>query len=333
LTENYLNSKKKKYYWKSHFFGLLFCFIIGIYTFTKYTPENNAKYICLTFSILSLIISFFILLNLFSIKNYSVAKNKLIQSSFLKKEKKVYALDEIESWTEKQLKGKVDKWEELLLHFKNGKTIKISSDYFENYLEIKNEVTKDKIRNTEREELIKKKSEQMLAIFFLIIGLLFFYSAYNALQIEDIKAQDIIVFGDKTSQRIKYIQKKHSSVEIKLERYPKLIFYISGNALKATNRDKLINDINEGDSIFIGIDKGDYRKEVIKVDSLSTTDKYFNNEYISVESVKSKEFDYLELSENNSIRSEDKYWGCFVFSIFGFIFILMSVIGLTKNSE
>jgi hypothetical protein len=283
--------------------------------------------------VLSLIICAFIVLNLFSIKNYSINEKEIIQWSFLRKEKKVYALNEIESWTEKQFKGKFDNWEEMLVYFKNGEKIKISSDYFENYIEIKNELTKNTARNTSREELNKKKSEQRLAILFFIICFLFFYGAYNALQVEDIKSEDLIVFGDKTSKNIKYIQKKHSSVEIKLEKYPEIIFHISGDALKATSRTELIKDIKKGDSIFIGIDKATYRKEIIRVDSLSMTEKYFPNEYISVESVESKEFYYLELSANNLERSENKYISCFVFGLFGFLCIFMSIIGFTKNSE
>ncbi|MWB93370.1 hypothetical protein GON26_03290 [Flavobacterium sp. GA093] len=333
MTQNQLHLKKKEYYWKDHFFGLLFFFSIAIYTFIKYTPDNNAKYLCLIFMILSLIICVFIILNLLSIKNYSITEKELIEWSFLRKEKKVFALNEMESWTEKQLKGKFGNWEQMVLYFKNGEKTKILSDYFENYAELKNVLTKDITRNTEREELNTKKFEKKLAILFLIICFLFFYGAYNALQVEDIKSEDIVVFGDKTSKKIKYIQKKHSSVEIKLEQYPEFIFYISGDALKATSRTALIEDIKKGDSIFIGIDKATYRKEIIRVDSLSTSEKYFPNEYISVESVESKEFHYLELSANNFERSENKYISCFVFALFGFFFILMSIIGFTKKTE
>ena len=333
MTEIYLNSKKKKEYWKYHFLGLCFFLILAIYTFTRYIPENKDKNFCLVFFILSLIISGFILFNLFSIKNYSVTKNKLIQSSFLKKEKKVYLLDNIENWTEKQKKSRSEEWEEIILYFKNGETTKISSEYFENYLEIKNEVTKDKKRNTELEELIEKRTGKKIAIICLIISSLFFYGAYNALQIENIKNRDIIVFGDKTSEEIKFISGKYSSIEIKLETYPGLIFKIQGDALKATNYKNLIKDIKTGDSIFIGIYKTKYRTKLIKVDSLSFTDKYFPNEYVNVESIKTLKNNYLKLTDNNLSKSETKSWLCFVSTICGLFFALCSKHSLTTKSE
>ena len=87
--------------------------IIGIISFTHYTPENHAKNICLIIIIISLIVIFFILLNLLIIKDYSIQNNKLIESSILKI--KVYDTNLIKDWTEKQYKGKFDNWEELTL--------------------------------------------------------------------------------------------------------------------------------------------------------------------------------------------------------------------------
>ncbi len=329
-----MNSKKKKGYWKSHFLGLLFCLIIAIYTFIKYTPNNNAKNFCLIFFILSLIASGFILLNLFSIKNFTVTKNKLIQWSFLRSEKKVYELDELESWTEKQLKGKFDTWEEITLYFKSGERIKISSDYFENYFELKNEVTKGKKHDTECEELKERKKEKELAIIFLIISTLLFYGAYNALHVEDIKSKDIIVFGDITSEKIEYVKSKHSHINIRLKKYPELVFRIDNKALEATSVKKIMSDVYIGDSIYLGIDKKDYREKLIRVDSLSISDKYFFNENISIQSIKSKTTNYLTLSDNNFNRLENKSWNCFVFLLLGLIFFSMSMFGFsqTKNS-
>lgn len=333
MTDNYLSSKKKKDYWKSHLFGLLFCLIIAIYTFIKYTPDNNAKNFCLILFILSLIISVFILRNLFSIKNYRVAKNKLIEWSFLRSEKKVYELDQLESWTEKQLKGKFEKWEETILYFKNGERIKISSDYFENYFELKNEITKDKKRDIEREQLTERKAGKALAIIFLIISTLLFYGAYSALHIEDVKSKDVIVVSDITSEKIEYVRGKHSYINIRLKNYPDLVFSISKKILGGDLVKKIISDVNIGDSIYLGIDKNDYREKLIKVDSLSITDKYFFNENIGIQSIKSKTTNYLNLSENNFNRSENKYWDCFIFVIIGLFFFFMSIIGFSQTKN
>ncbi|KAF2328070.1 hypothetical protein [Flavobacterium ginsenosidimutans] len=332
MTENYLITKKKKYYWKDHFFGLLLFLLIAILTFVNYTPKNNAKNLCLILLILSLIIIVLILLNLFSVKNYCFTKNELIESSFIKNKKKVYNLDEIDGWTEKQYKGKFENWEEIIVYFKNGEKTKISSDYFENYFEIKNKIALIKNRDTQKEELIEKRINKKLAIAFFIISLLFFYWAYNALQVEYIKSNDIFVLKDKTSERIKLTRGKHKSIEIKLEMYPDLIFRISGNdAMKATHVEKLIEEIKVGDSIFVGINKSDYKQKLLKVDSLTFGDKYFFNENISVESVRSVKSDYLSLSDNNLSKSENKSWNFGWFFAFGIFFLLMSIFGWNKE--
>lgn len=331
MTENYLYSKKKKYYWKDHFFGSVLFLFIAILSFLNYTPKNNAKNLCLILLILSIIILVSILFNLFSIKNFCFIKNELIKPSSIKN-KKIYNLNEIEGWTKKQYKGKLDNWEEITVYFINGEKTIISSNYFENYFEIKNQIALRKSRDIEREELIEIKRHKKIAIALCTISLLFFYLGYNSLQVKDIKSKEIFILGDKTSEQIKLIRGKHNSVEIKLETYPDLVFRISGNdAMKATYVQELIEEVKAGDSLFVGIDKSDYRRKLIKVDSLTFGDNFFFNENISVESVKSEKSNYLKLSDNNFRRSESKIWNCFIFFLVGLILFSMSIVGMRKS--
>lgn len=333
IKKEILNSKRKKYYYKDHFLGIIFCLIIAIYSFIKYTPENNAKNFCLIFLLLSLTVIILVIFNLLSLKNYILTDNKLIFSSKLKNEKKVFLLDEIESWTEKQYKGKFDNWEELTLYFKNSKRVIISSDYYENYLDMKNEITKNKNRDFEKEKSLVKKTEKKITILLLILSILFFYWAYNSLETKNIKSTDIIILGDKTSENVKYIRRKRSSIEIKLEKYPNLIFQISGKgALNATNVENLIENIEKGDSIFIGIHKSDFKRKIAKTDSLTFGDKYFFNEYVSVESAKSEKDYYLKLSDNNRSKNENNILDFWIFTLFGLLFFSGFRYGL-KNKE
>lgn len=304
--------------------------IIGIISFKHYTPENNAKNICLIFIIISLIVIFIILLNLLIIKDYRIQNNILIESSILKK--KSFDINSIKDWTEKQFKGKFDSWEELTLNFKNSESIIISSDYYKNYYDLKTEITKDKTRNIQKEEDIQKSKEKTLAILFLIVSFLFFYGSYSSLQVKSIKSEEIIVVGDKTSKRIKYNNGKSSSVEIELTNYPDLLFVISGNdAIQATNISKLVEEVNIGDSIYVGINKIDYRKKLIKIDSLSFTEKHFFNERIGVESIKSEKSHYLKLSDNNHRKSENIFWNFGIFALFGLFFFVTSIVGFNKD--
>ncbi|WP_133507211.1 hypothetical protein [Flavobacterium chryseum] len=332
LTDIHLKSKKKTGYWKGHILGILFFLFISIFSLTKYNPENYSTNICLILSIIFLIGTLICTYNLISIKNYCIVNNKLLQVSSFGKTTKSYTINDVESWTEKQYKGKFDKWEMLTLHLTTGKKIKICSDYYANYYEIKNEITKDKKRNLKIEELIEKKINFEVSIIFIIIGILFFIGANNALKVKMINSKDLIVFGDEILN-IKYIRKKHNSISIKLKNSPDLDFYISGNALKATFVKDLLNDIKQGDTLFIGIAKGDYLSKIVKTDSLSFSDKYFFNENISVESVRSATTDYLYLSENNASRFEDRYWNFGIFGVSGLFFILLGINGVRLNCK
>ncbi|KUJ62101.1 hypothetical protein AR687_08735 [Flavobacteriaceae bacterium CRH] len=324
-----MKSKKKGDYWSDYVVGILFFLLTLIFSLTVYINEKHSDNISLVISIFLLIGALGCLYNWITIKSYCIVNGKTIQISSFKRATKSYHLDEITSWTEKQYKGKFVRWEVLTLYLRTGKKIKISSDRYANYLEIKAELTKDKQRSLKIEELIEKKINLQLSIIFIMIGILFFIGANNALNVKTINPKDIVVFGDEIV-KIKYLRKKQNSISIKLKNTPDLDFYISSNALKATFVEDLLNDIKQGDTLFIGIDKADYRSKIVKTDSLSFSDKYFFNENISVESVRSAKKDYLYLSENNASILDDRYWNFGIFGIFGLFFFLFSIYGITS---
>jgi len=327
LTEKGLKSKNKKGYWKSYSLGILICLALSLYSYTKFIALKYPNYIGLIFSALFLVIALLIFYFLISIKTYTVTNNKLTVISFGRSQK-TYNLNELISWTKADVKGKYGRYEIFTLHFKSGEKIKLSSDTYDNYFEIKIELTKNKQRNLKLEELNRNKAGLIAFIVFTLIGILCFIGAYDKLQNKDLDDKDIIAFGDKTSGSIQYFNRKHDYILIKLESYPDFDFRIQGKDLKATFVEELINEIKTGDSIFLGIDKTEYRTKIIKTDSLSFPDNYFFNETISVKSVHSKKNDYLKLSEVNAIRADDKYWDFGIFGVFGLIFMLTGIYGI-----
>ncbi|QOG01931.1 hypothetical protein [Flavobacterium sp. MDT1-60] len=327
MSERELKSKNKKGYWVPYILGIAACLALSVYSYTKFIALKYPDYIGLIFSVLLLVIALLLFYFLISIKTYTVINNKLIVISF-ERAQKTYNLNEVKSWTEVPIKGKYDRYEVFILHFKSGEKIKLSSNTYDNYFELKNELTKNKERNLKLEELNQIKSVLIGCIVLTIIGILFLVGAYNKLQNKDLEDKDIIVFGDKTSGSIQYINRKHDFVLIKLESYPDFDFRIQGKDLKATFVEELINEIKTGDSIFLGIDKTEYRTKIIKTDSLSFSDQYFFNEVISVISVHSKKNDYLKLSEVNAIRSDDKYWDFVLFSVFGLLLTVPGIYGI-----
>lgn len=327
MAEKELKSKNKKGYWISYVLGIIVCLSLSWYSYTKFIALKHPDYIGLVFSVLFLVITILILYFLISIKTYTVANNRLTVMSFGRSQK-TYNLNEVKSWTESHVKGKYGTYEKFTLHFKSGKKIKLSSDTYDNYFELKNELTKNKERNLKLEESNLNKAGLIGCIILTTIGILSLIGAYNELQIKDIHDKDIIVFGDKTSGSIQYINRKHDYILIKLESYPDFDFTIEDRDLKATFVEELINEIKTGDSIFLGIDKTAYKTKIIKTDSLSFSDQYFFNETIGVISVHSKKNDYLKLSEVNAIRADDKYWGFGVFGVLGLLFALPGIYGI-----
>ncbi|MDA6070028.1 hypothetical protein NJT12_10405 [Flavobacterium sp. AC] len=332
MAETYLTSIKKKEYWTYYVLGILAFLSLAIFCFTKYTPENHSRNICLILSIVFIIISLICSYNLISIKSFCIANNNLTVTLYGKVIKN-YNLNDVESCTQKQHKGRYEKWETLTLYIKTGEKIKISSSIYDNYFELKNELTRNKVRNFKIEELTEQKFGLKVALFLLLIGFLFLFGAYNSSQVKDINVQDIIVFGDKTSEHIQYIKNKNSYIKINVENYPNLNFIINGNEINATSRNDLMDKIKVGDSIFIGINKSEYKRKLIKVDSLSFADKYFFNENINIVSLKSSKKDYLKLSDVNTIQSDRKYWNFVIFGFFGLIMILAGIFGIQKSIE
>ncbi len=322
-----MKSKNKKEYWKSYSLGILICLALSLYSYTKFIALKYPNYIGLIFSVLFLVIALLIFYFLISIKTYTVASNKLTVMSFGRLQK-TYNLNEVKSWTEAQVKGKYGRYEIFALHFKSGEKIKLSSDIYDNYFELKNELTKNKERNLKLEELNLNKNGLTACIVFTSIGILCLVGAYNKLQNKNLDDINIIVFGGKTSGSIQYFNRKHDYILIKLESYPDFDFRIQGKDLKATFVEDLMNEIKTGDSIFLGIDKTEYRTKIIKIDSLSFPDNYFFSDMISVKSVHSKKNDYLKLSEVNAIRSDDKYWDFGIFAVFGLLLTLPGIYGI-----
>ncbi|PDS23487.1 hypothetical protein B0A77_10710 [Flavobacterium branchiophilum] len=300
--------------------------------YAKFNPNNYSDASYLIGVVFFLLFAIICLYSLISVKDYYVFNKKIIFKSFLGIKSTTVNLEEIESWTEIKKKDKNNSWEILSLFTKTGTEIKISSYYYVNYYEIKTKIVKNKTRNLKIEEQKLNKENKNYAVGFIVIGVIFLFCAYKFVQIKDINSSDIIVFGDITSENIELIKgrKNSNKVIIKLEKYPDFNFQISGTTLKETYTQDLINDVKDGDSIYLGINKKEFRKKLIKIDSLTLIDKYFHYEIIHIESIKTSKFEYLKLAENNNGRNSNKYWGFGFFGIAG-LFLFLSGIYMFKE--
>jgi len=326
-----LKSKNKKGYWVSYVLGILLFGFIAVYASKQETSNSQPNYIFPALTVLFFLAAVICLYRFIIIKNYSIVNNRLTVTSFGKPEKS-YHRDEIESWTEIEVKGKSGRWNVLTLHIKTGEKLKISSSIYENYSEIKQLATNTKSRNLKYEQSSEHKNGFYVAVFMMIVGLLFFIGVYNALYRKNINTEDIAVFGDETLN-IQYIEAKHDYILIRVKSYPDFNFRISGKDLKAVFVDDLFRDIKTGDSIFIGIDKAEYRIKLAKTDSLTFFDKFYFNTNINVQTLQSKKNYYLQLSEINALRSESKSWDALLFGAFGSVLLLGGIFGIRKSIQ
>lgn len=325
MKDNQLKSRKIKFY-KSNMFPFLIIplsvFIVG---YIHYTPENSVRNICIIFIYLYLFLIVVTCFYLLSIDNYNLSNNGLIVSNFFNKAGRKYNINDIDTWLDVNIDVKNKNTEILYIYFKNGQRLKISEENYENYLEIKKVITNDKKRDYIKENLFKKKSEKGLGVFLLLFSFFIFFLIYTSIP-KKIEIGDLKILKGEVTEKINYTARgKYSSLEIKIKKYPEFIFSVRGKELKVTKHDRLIKDVKVGDSIFLGLDKVLYRKFLLKVDSLSFCDKFFPSKYIGVESICTKQINYLKLSENNAKRLENKFLNTFVGFCIGLIFTVMSI--------
>ncbi len=327
MTEILIKSNKKITYRVVYLIAIIGSLLLSISFFNKFNPNSYTDAINIIVAVLFLIFAIICIYGLISVKNYYISNQELIIKSFFGIKSITINNDEIEYWTEIPKNDKYNRWVILSLFTKVGKEIKISSNYYSNFNEVKNYLIKNKKRNQKVQAQKQIKEIKKSSIILMLFGVVFLFSAFMFFQIKEINSSEISVIGDITSKKIELIiGRKHSrKILIKLKSFPEFNFQISGANLRETYSQDLINDINVGDSIFLGISKDDYRKKLMKIDSLSLSDKYFHYEIIHVESVKSKAFEYLSLSDNNIGRKDNKYWGFAFFMIPG---LIMFVIGI-----
>ena len=327
MVEKYLKTNKKITYQVVYIIGFIIMLLLSKSCYNNFNPNNYSDASYMIGVVFFLLFAIVCLYSLLSVKDYYVYNKKIVWKSFFGINTSIINFEEIESWTEIQKKDKYNSWEVLSLFTKAGTEIKISSYYYANFHQIKSKVVKNKIRNFNIERQKLNEENKKYSISFIIIGLIFLFIACKFIQITDVDPSELIVFGDVTSKNIKLLKGTRSSnrIIIELNKYPNFEFQVSGTSLDETYAEDLINNVKEGDSIFLGIYKTEFRKKLIKTDSLSLIDKYFHYELIHIESIKTSTFEYLKLSKNNNGRTSNKYWG---FGFFGVVGLFLFIVGI-----
>lgn len=122
--------------------------------------------------------------------------------------------------------------------------------------------------------------------------------------------------------------KGSNSMVINLKNFPIFTFKDSGY------NEYLMNNYGKGDTINIGITSEDYKKKITHILPLSFKDKYLNYSTIYIAQFKTKEGnDYYNLEIENDRMEDNSFTGFIIFSVFGLIFLVLSVFILFKTKS
>lgn len=275
-------------------------------------------------SALALLILFCIYyyLNIKSVNVY----NDYIEIKTLFKTKKYFFTD-FKTYYSEKFDGRNNSWTEYYLITNADEKITIVdseySNFYSFFYDIERKIKVDKKLNAE----LSKPNFSKSAIIVFIISAIFFLFSINTYHYKPISEKDIVYISDVLQENVKLKKGRKGSktMEIHLKNYPIFTFKDSGY------NEYLMNNFQKGDTLKIGIRMEDYKKKIINTLPLSFKEKYMNYSSIYIEQFKTKDGnDYYNLTKENDRRKENYFSNFIVFSIFGLIFLILSVFILFK---
>ena len=174
---------------------------------------------------------------------------------------------------------------------------------------------------------MSKSNFSKIVIILCLVSAVFFLFSINSFNYKPIFEKDIFYISDVLQENIKLKNesKGSKSMEIVLKNYPVFTFKEFGY------NDYLMNEFGKGDSIVIGIKKIDFKKKITQTLPLSFKDKYLNYSTINIVQFKTKEGkDYYNLESENNRMKDNSFSSFIIFSIFGSIFLFLSIFILIK---
>lgn len=301
---------------------LMFLIFLVKYNFhPKNIYEEQTKIFGIAFLVLVILYCIYYLLNL---KTIYVYKDFLEIKNFFSS--KNYYYTDFKTYYSENIDGKYNSWKQYFLILKTGERLKFSDKEFENFHiffpHILNKINIDKKYNKE----ITNSNFLKYAIISIIISFLIFYFSipyYNFKKIDD--KEYSYISGVLSSEFI--LEKQSRSTDyynFHLQKYPDYTFRIFN--VKSLDDYNLLENIKNGDSIEIGIEKVEYEKKISKTKPLNFLDKYLKYNLIIVKQIiDSKKMKYIDLEIENKSNRENNYIGIGMFSFFGLFFLVMAI--------
>lgn len=325
-------SKYKTSYIYLYFTGIaLFSFLS--YTFSsKYNPNDFKTYMNFGVGIVFGLIACLITVYIFSIPKIIIYANRIEVNSFFGWSKRLFFLSEINGWTIRKFRDKYSDYEILYLDINQFDRLKIRSYNYTNFHQLQSEIIKTKPKDIKLKKILEEKENTKIAITFILLGLIFLYTASQFYLEKNLTKDDVWTIKGKLSEEIKLEHNRRSkSLVLKLENLNEFKFSIGSLALKETFYDDLMNNFQKGDEIHITIEKNEYEKKIKKSAQMTFFDKCFHYEKIDIVEIDNNNFKYLALSDYNKTHNDNNILSVAFFGTLGLLFLGISIFIYKKD--
>lgn len=311
------------------FLGIVLLTWLVYLTYTNFQPkiiyEVRTKIVGISALVLLIIYCIYYYLNIKIVYIF----NNYFEIKTLFKTKK-YLFTDFKTYYSERINGRNNSWTEYYLITNADEKITFIDSEYSNFHSffyyIERRIKVDKKLNVE----LSKPNFSKISIVLFFVSVIFFLFSVNIYHYKPIFEKDIVYIKDVLDENVKLIKgsKGSNSMVINLKNFPIFTFKDSGY------NEYLMNNYGKGDTINIGITSEDYKKKITHILPLSFKDKYLNYSTIYIAQFKTKEGnDYYNLEIENDRMEDNSFTGFIIFSVFGLIFLVLSVFILFKTKS
>ncbi len=226
-----------------------------------------------------------------------------------------FTTDDIEGYSEITKENRLHQWKELTLYLA-GRRIVLSSSWFKNYQALKELLTHDKIEDTYSARLWRYQYNKIwLKVYGAVAFCLILFSCWNHFFSTSVPATELVFVSGKLAEEIevkkdwtprsrnKVRRSPVFSIYVRLNEYPDFHFYLKEGTSISRSIDDMIDKLEKGDLVKIGIPRKHYRKKLANEQPVNFIDKVLNYAEIPLYSIGDERETYLSLSEFSERQS------------------------------
>jgi hypothetical protein len=165
----------------------------------------------------------------------------------------------------------------------------------------------------------KQRNENTFVIVFILVlfyGIYYFYNKSISYTIDRNTLFEVpLTIAHKPQLNV---GGKNKSLTIRINEYPDFNFDISGITLNASNNIEFAAKTEAGDTLFLMLDKGEYRQKLLKTEPLTFWNKRYRFMNISIFGIRTYKGVWLTTNSYVMGVRKDYKWG-----VWGIIFLLI----------